>query len=456
MNFRIRRLIFWSFIIAFFLLSPFIIFYTAGYRISEDGSLRIIKTGTLILSSTPRQASIILNGTDSGKVTPTIIKGLTPGRYEVTLTKKGYLPWKKRITVQENNATFVSDVRLFKDTAPVELLNKTNLSLWSKPRGTQILVIAKSNEAPHSFELSLLAKNPAAPIVPLASLDGDSLTPMDWSEDETRIIIQLDKEWVLLNLATHQTTTLSSSEILAGTFALHYSDNGLLYAATPKQIYLLEKQASKFVPRPVNQSASASTVTGHIDDFWIANSKLYEAVSLNEGSSLLRVSKLGSLNTASVALVDSGTYHYLDSDATTLLLTHNSDVLIYDISSLAPTLRTTIAGSMEAVIADTGAILYTRGFELQRYSAATNSHTLLVRTTTPLTSIGWLPGSQYALFSTNNNVYAIDTEGPELYTSWLLLHYDALQGYASTVDGSILYFAGQMPDGTSGLFERSL
>ena len=70
-------------------------------------STTLIPTGTLSVSSRPNGASIWIDDTDSGRVTPTKFFNLTPGSHEVRLIKTGYTDYSKTVTIQNGIVTTV-------------------------------------------------------------------------------------------------------------------------------------------------------------------------------------------------------------------------------------------------------------------------------------------------------------------------------------------------------------
>jgi hypothetical protein len=117
---RIRGLIFLIFFFGFFVTAPLVVLYTAGYRY-QFGTWRIVQTGVLSLGSTPRGASIWLDGEDTGATTPALLKNVMPGEHEVRIVKDGYSGWEKRLEVNSRATTFADEVVLFLEAEP-ELL----------------------------------------------------------------------------------------------------------------------------------------------------------------------------------------------------------------------------------------------------------------------------------------------------------------------------------------------
>ena len=112
MTLKTRRLLYISFILAFLIITSSLILYATGYRIKLtwpiDFNQTFQKTGMFIFDTEPHGAKIYLNKKpqelffkkiftreESFIKTPTKIKNLLPGEYDITLELEGYWPWRK-------------------------------------------------------------------------------------------------------------------------------------------------------------------------------------------------------------------------------------------------------------------------------------------------------------------------------------------------------------------------
>lgn len=111
-------------------LAVFILFFAQGYRFNYK-SFRIIKTGIISVTSSPKNASVYINGKESSKKTP-LAATLTSGVYLVEVKSSGYNSWHSYCKVQPELVTEFEKVVLFKenitttsleDPSKIELLN---------------------------------------------------------------------------------------------------------------------------------------------------------------------------------------------------------------------------------------------------------------------------------------------------------------------------------------------
>jgi len=124
--------------IVFILTAPVILLVANGYRY-DFGQNRIIKTGTLVVRSAPRDAVVTLNHDGVSATTPVTKRFLLPGRYEITITKDGYRPWHKSLTISEGLVTFVpkrdAQVPLILSSTVTTLISTTTRDLLDSGNG---------------------------------------------------------------------------------------------------------------------------------------------------------------------------------------------------------------------------------------------------------------------------------------------------------------------------------
>ena len=118
MNRKLRTSIFLVFITFFVIVAPLSVLYTAGYRYNpKNGS--IVKTGGISITTSPRNAMVILNDELQDKRTPFIFKRIIPGTYNITISKDGYHDWSGEIEVKNSQTTEVNTVTLL-ESVPVQ------------------------------------------------------------------------------------------------------------------------------------------------------------------------------------------------------------------------------------------------------------------------------------------------------------------------------------------------
>ncbi len=117
MTLHLRRLIFYILALLFLVVTPLLLAYTAGYRWSFTQK-RLVTTGALSVETYPDNASIQIGMRNYAEHTPALISNLLPGTYDITISKTGYYPWHKNLTVQNGKTTFAHEIVLFKQATP--------------------------------------------------------------------------------------------------------------------------------------------------------------------------------------------------------------------------------------------------------------------------------------------------------------------------------------------------
>jgi hypothetical protein len=93
-------------------VGTFVSFYARGYRFDIQ-KLRFLPNGLLVAKSDPDGASIFINGDLRGATNSTL--SLSPGTYDIKITKDGFLTWRKRLEVDKELIT-ETDAFLFRGT----------------------------------------------------------------------------------------------------------------------------------------------------------------------------------------------------------------------------------------------------------------------------------------------------------------------------------------------------
>ena len=119
-----RRLLLLFFTLFFIVVSPLLILYALGYKYDAQKG-RLEKTGVFFIKAYPKNADIFLNGQNQKIQTPARLTKLLPNIYQVTISKPGFLPWVKNLSIEPQTTTFIEDVSLFKDNLEWEKIKNS-------------------------------------------------------------------------------------------------------------------------------------------------------------------------------------------------------------------------------------------------------------------------------------------------------------------------------------------
>lgn len=121
----IRKILFWVFAAIYIIVCPLLILYSLGY-IYSPLKQEVVRTGVVNLSTLPRDADIFLENSRYTRQTPAAIEELMPGRYNITIKKKGYKNWTHTISIDAGKAVSFENILLIPDQRPVKKISNNS------------------------------------------------------------------------------------------------------------------------------------------------------------------------------------------------------------------------------------------------------------------------------------------------------------------------------------------
>lgn len=196
---RARNVIFAVFTLLFFIISPTVTLYTAGYRF-DFHSFRISKIGVLSVDILPNDAQVYLNDKHILQSIPMRISNLIPGSYHLRIEKDGYLPWIKDIVIEESKTTYIKNVTLFAIHNP-EIIesNPTLLDIFPSRDGNFILEKFVTDDETKFVLFDTIQE--ISTVLPSSTVSADTIF---WSENNTSIA-----------LITHVSNTIQTTVLQA-------------------------------------------------------------------------------------------------------------------------------------------------------------------------------------------------------------------------------------------------
>lgn len=172
-----------------------VILYGRGYNFNfGDGKIEISGTGLLAATSHPDSAGIYINKHLTSATNNTI--SLSPGEYNVKISKSGYFPWEKKIKIEKE---VVSSAYAFLIPTAPKLDNVTHAGVSNPvldPTRTKIAYSVSSSDDPRKNGVYILDMG-LRPILTLQSsssqiaddtIDNFSKASLSWSPDAKEII----------------------------------------------------------------------------------------------------------------------------------------------------------------------------------------------------------------------------------------------------------------------------
>lgn len=170
-----------------------------GYRYNRfDG--KIEQGGLVQFDSRPSGATVTLDGTQLASKTASKLT-VSAGSHEVTMSRDGYLPWSKTVTVKAGAVLWLNYARLY-PTQPVTSTVTTYDSMTSAlvaQNRKQLAVVASPSQA----ALSLVSLNDTTPSVRKVTVTASAVTtPSDASTSVFRLVVwDSDSQFVILQHA---------------------------------------------------------------------------------------------------------------------------------------------------------------------------------------------------------------------------------------------------------------
>lgn len=120
--------------------------FARGYRLdTNNGSLKFKVTGLLSTTSKPKSAGVYINNLLTTATDDTL--NLTPGNYQIKISKEGYLPWTKNIQIQPE-LVYQADAQLFRQSPDLKLITQGKIiNPTISPDSTKIIYAVASTSA---------------------------------------------------------------------------------------------------------------------------------------------------------------------------------------------------------------------------------------------------------------------------------------------------------------------
>lgn len=463
MNPVFRKILFITFISAFFIIAPLVSFYAAGYKLSFSWPPRTIfqKTGTLVLDTEPAGAKIYINSElrqqflkkyfnrgEASISTPAKIKNLLPGEYNLKLELEGYWPWEKTLTVVPGQSTFAEDIVLFKKNLPIQIFNLVpqDKNISSLP----IRIIEQSPNKNYFFaanEEDLYLLDSAGKIILNAKtreMPGgglDNIKPV-WSSDGKNIIVKN----FLFGALSSKLTPLSS---LVG----HNARNAKFNLNDSDKIYYQTQNS-------INQFSISSKETNillngsNFSDYIISDGKIFVISQIKNSTKLvIYSSKDGDVlreiefpYSSEMDILNPGSDEIRDADKSLLNLYDPKHQILYIVDPLSTVnpLREIINNIKYINWIDGKTLLYANDFEIWLFDLNGNKKTILTRISSPITGILRHPSGNYVIFSTNKSINTIELDEREKRNITELSLLDEIYSPFLDSKGNTLYFGAKI------------
>ncbi len=377
----------------FLVAAPTLILYVLG-KLPNLTAKKAAETGIISVTTDPRSVKVHINGEEKAEPTPTALRFLTAGSYDLKLTKEGYRTWNKTLTVLPGKVTHANPEPekqiLLKDSQPQTLRSgiKTytllNDSYWSLSQDGRTLLgstIEGKNEK--SFTLPVIG-------LELLHNDGENLLVIRHAEG---IIIANDDP-------TSWPDSWGSAPLPQNAFNAKLTLSGQkLYYLSDNKLYALPAEANL-------KQANPALVLDNVISFQIFDEDIYY-LSKEEATHNLYHAKLLAGNITAPQLL-LGNLKDLSSpeifmDTSRAVFLKSSDILYRVGSTLEK-----IADSVILVNTNGGTLVYTKPGELWWYESEANRAHIISRSQDNIRSAFFKKDLQYVFFSTDLELIAVE------------------------------------------------
>ena len=253
------------FIVAFLVISPILIMYTAGYRYDwQNGLLK--ETGAISVDVEPNNATIYLNGIKLKDKMPIRLNNIAPAKYSLRITAPEYFDWTNEIEVknkQKNGSG--NEVRVIKNTPQILINEKVNNMAVSYD-GRFIIYSVQKDKAIELF----LWDNTAQEKTNLFTINGMGPIKIIWAEKNNYAIIAdssapHSRLFVINASNPIKQTDLAKNNPPIKKFTWEISSKPQLYFSTRENI---------FAYSPVTEKSQIITKNSYID-WYMENGQLW-------------------------------------------------------------------------------------------------------------------------------------------------------------------------------------
>ncbi|MCG2693929.1 hypothetical protein L6259_01440 [Candidatus Parcubacteria bacterium] len=432
---KYRKIIFFIFA-AFFIISiPIILLYTGGYRYNIKKN-RLEKTGNLVVNVKNKGATLYLNEKKFENKEEFRMQNILPGEYLIKITKEGYFDWQKKLAIESEITTFIKDARLFKQSLPINIIDKNTGALFYSPNGklfiTDIYIKKDSNYQAVIFnvETETYKKlfSSASPLLGTA-----------WSGDSNKFIIETVSGFQLFDVNGEKTELPKITNIKK----IKWDEkNGMvLYVENDKGIYKIDML--------FNTSNLLYPLSGTIDDFSISGNYLY----ITEGFLLKQIDIKDNTDIIPIPLERKNYLIKNILDKKIFLLNQENKLQVFDIPLNKLSIPILIANAKDFDLLDNN-LLYYDDFELWTYTFDKEEKTLITRIGENIKKARWLNGSDYIIFILENKLEIIEMDKRDHRQTVEVAKFDDI-GDMLITKNFYIYFTGQLQN-SKGLFKMEI
>jgi len=424
---KVRDSLFIIFIGLFIFMTVVISLYASGYRFNLSWPLKfnrlLQKTGMLAVKTDPAHAIVYLNDVPQKNLsinpwkkdyltTPTKIKNLLPGEYELRLEQEGYWPFKQKIYINSGETTFVENVNLFKENLPLLIL------------ATPESKLALSPDKKHLY-LSQTKK--------IIDLKTEIAKSLNYTDNTSGVWLKNSKLLVAGTIfdPNRDNNDVNYSGLIGSEATNWYLDeaNNYLYYQSNNSINRLG----------ISNNNTSSIVSGNnYIDYEVRTDNLFILSNAQGQIKLSSYSFKDARFDGEWTLPNSGHYSFVRDIPNYLAVYDDQNKTLYLFNEAVITGGPSVIRNINNwVVADSQSLIYTNDFEVYVYNFNNSNVDLITRRSEQITSIFWNATGNYLIFTGPNTLNVLDFKNRN---STLLFRAEKISSPVLDEKNNYLYF----------------
>lgn len=397
MSKKIRDYLFFLFIFLFIVITTGASLFASGYKLNLNRPIQfnrlLVRTGTLSITSSPKDAYIYLDGKKQSNSsfnplqrrqvsTPAKIKNILPGKYTLKLVKEGFWPHEKEVYIDSGITNYIENINLFRSDLPT-LVYRSEQSKFSLNANAQYMFLNASQEFV-DLKLGSLKK------IDTKNIDGGT-----WLKDAPYFF----SDGVVYNIFDAGINDLLP-ELKNLSWKYDKDNDSIYYSDASKSIYKLDKN-----------NKTSTLLLQDVDnlDYKQDGSSLFIITQLENKKYLVEISLTTSDVVQKIELPNSANYRFAATNKNSFLSLYderNFSLYLIDKIDWRQSFQINDVKDWEYINRDT--IIYHNGWEISSLDLKNNSYKILARLSDPIKEILWHDKDNYYIFSTADSLIAGD------------------------------------------------
>ncbi len=441
MSLKQRRILYILFIASFFIITPAISFYAAGYNF-DFNSGEVQRTGILILKTDPKDASVNLGENKKfnwlydffykGEElrTPQKLRNLLADKYEITLTKDGYFDYQRDVEINSGETIVLDNILLFKNSWPENITDENIIKTKLSPDKNKLAMVSVNeliilNLIDSSINKISLNNN-------FSTQDFDIL----WAPSNKRLVLTFGN-FPVFNIESKRQETAIKEYIVGDIKEVVWDDfsDSEVYVRKNSGIYFFDL-ISKNKELVLNKKT---------EQFLVKDNNIYiiEKVDNDNYLNIYHDNKI----IKSISVPVTSVYEFINLNSSFIYLHDQRHDILYTIDpwSIFP-IKDSINGVKNFSLINEDKILYWNDYEIWQYNKNNQDKMLVTRVSEKINKALWHPSQYYIIYNTNSSVNTIELEDNKYLDSNKILDWTDTNDMIMAQDGKELYFLSWMDD----------